>query len=305
MRVRFEWFWPTFDRQNNFFVDALKILHGEVEVVTDRLEHCDLEVVSVFSPQKNSNLNRLSNLRKKIPHGQPDTNLLYPTKFDPDTKNFSRRIWYGVENVRAPYQLDIDGYISFDQDTLDGYNAYFATWYELSGIQLPFTNNRVGLTTSASELLEKRSFFGRKSKFACAFIGKPDQMRFRAINELRKIGEVDVFGPMVGKPISNKPEIAKDYKYMVCLENDNYPGYVTEKLLEAYLSDTVPLYWGNLGNDSSINRKGFSNLLDFESMSEWIEYVRNIDEYAYVNMYEQAHLNNVPDLTPIYNVLVG
>ena len=49
MRVRFEWFEPTFDPLSNFFVDALKLHYGDVQVITDKLAKCELEIVSVFS----------------------------------------------------------------------------------------------------------------------------------------------------------------------------------------------------------------------------------------------------------------
>ena len=305
MRVRFEWFEPGFDPDNNFFVDALNLHYGHVQVITDKLAKCELEIVSVHQPLKHPYLSRYANLRNRIPHGQPDINLLYTTIFEPETENFLRRIWYTAENLRPPLQPNIDGSISYDQDPLDGYNAYFPVWYALSGIQGPFQNDRVGKLTSADELLKSRQFQGDKTKFACAFIGKPEQMRLRAIAELSRIGQVDVFGPLVGKPIDNKSDVAKDYRFMVCFENDIYPGYVTEKILEAYLANTVPLYWGDLGKDTAINRKCYLNLTDFESMEEWVDKVRNLSDDAYIDIYEQAHLNYIPSLKSVYKILTG
>jgi hypothetical protein len=36
----------------------------------------------------------------------------------------------------------------------------------------------------------------------------------------------------------------RKYKFMICFENSSSPYYLTEKLLNAYLGGTVPIYWG-------------------------------------------------------------
>jgi hypothetical protein len=231
--------------------------------------------------------------------------LLYPRNFHPSTKNFKRRIWYGPENLRPPFQKDLSGTLSFEQDELGGFNAYCPNWYELAGILNPYFNPRVGVTVRAGELLNPRKLEVRKTKFACAFIGKPDQVRFRAIRDLETIGDVDVFGPLVGKPVLSKSEIAKEYKYVLCFENDIYPGYVTEKPLEAYLAQSVPLYWGQPDVNSSINEECLINLAKFGSMQQYIEYVGSIDEMAYQKVYEQPFLKRIPNLSAITKILVG
>jgi hypothetical protein len=83
-----------------------------------------------------------------------------------------------------------------------------------------------------------------RSGFVCAFIGNPDPMRFHAINALKKLGQVDVFGKAVGKPVPNKAAVARGYRYILTFENDLYPGYVTEKVLDGARTGCVPLYRG-------------------------------------------------------------
>jgi hypothetical protein len=90
----------------------------------------------------------------------------------------------------------------------------------------------------------------------------------------------------------------------VCFENDLYPGYVTEKLHEAYITGTVPIYWGDLGNDSNINRKSFINMNDFESMDAFVNYVRSIDNDTYAEIYQQPFLNSIPDVSSIQDRLL-
>lgn len=42
----------------------------------------------------------------------------------------------------------------------------------------------------------------------------------------------------------NKVDYLSHVKFNICPENSNYPGYVTEKIFEAFLARTVPIYWG-------------------------------------------------------------
>jgi hypothetical protein len=107
------------------------------------------------------------------------------------------------------------------------------------------------------------------------------------------MGKVDVFGSYSGKLVESKIDIARDYRYSICFENDLYPGYVTEKLLEAYLSETVPLYWGDLGNDEFYNQKSFINFRDFNSTRDLITSLSNHD---YRSMYEMGLLSKQPTL---------
>lgn len=46
-------------------------------------------------------------------------------------------------------------------------------------------------------------------------------------------------------PIENKKEIISNYKFCFSYENtDNYPGYITEKVFDAWMSGCVPIYRG-------------------------------------------------------------
>ena len=51
-------------------------------------------------------------------------------------------------------------------------------------------------------------------------------------------------------PRSNRdenPYFFSQYRFVLCMENFNDPGYVTEKLLNALLSGAIPIYYGSKG----------------------------------------------------------
>jgi hypothetical protein len=71
------------------------------------------------------------------------------------------------------------------------------------------------------------------------------------------------------------------------------------------MCDVVPLYWGDLGSDESINRKSFLNLAQFPSIEEFCSHVANLDVLSYTTIYNQPLLNNPFDFTSIKIALIS
>jgi hypothetical protein len=61
------------------------------------------------------------------------------------------------------------------------------------------------------------------------------------------------------------PEIYKNYRWVLALENVAEPGYLTEKLVNAQASGAVPIYYG----DSRAARKVFKKDSYVDAFSEW------------------------------------
>jgi len=55
--------------------------------------------------------------------------------------------------------------------------------------------------------------------------------------------DIDVMG-MGYSPFADKAEGLAPYRYSVVIENVREPGYFSEKLVDALLCGTVPIYWG-------------------------------------------------------------
>ena len=74
----------------------------------------------------------------------------------------------------------------------------------------------------------------------------------------------------------------------LCFENDLYPGYVTEKVLEAWLGWTIPLYWGD-DVSGILNPKAIINLANFSTMKDFVNYVSKLygDKDQMINMINQ------------------
>lgn len=79
------------------------------------------------------------------------------------------------------------------------------------------------------------------------------------------------------KAVENKFDFINQYKFNICFENSQHPGYTTEKLYDALVARTVPIYWGSATVALDFNPKSFLNWHDFGNFDDLIEEVIRID----------------------------
>lgn len=51
------------------------------------------------------------------------------------------------------------------------------------------------------------------------------------------------------------------HKFCICFEHSSYPGYETEKLMDAFLANSVPIYWGSPTINKDWNKDAFINYM--------------------------------------------
>jgi alpha(1,3/1,4) fucosyltransferase len=99
------------------------------------------------------------------------------------------------------------------------------------------------------ELNERKRF--------CSFLSRHDYFGDRLFfyNEVKPIGKVDCDGEFMHnnddlklKFKDDKFEYLRNYKFNLCPENSNFPGYCTEKVFEAIKCGCIPIYWGSDNN---------------------------------------------------------
>jgi len=239
-----------------------------VEVVDDPKAHVDLQFASVQVPLPRKLVAEAARLATRaLSRRTPGRDSRWKRENPEPSGNAGAHIWFTGENVRPPAGA-WDGYLTYDLDPLDGRNAYLPLWWQSVGL----LGNAGSIFTSAmpawEKLLQPREPGGRRPKFTCAFINNPEPMRLHAIEELNKVGQVDVYGGAVGRPVPDKAAVAREYRYVLCFENDIYPGYVTEKPFEAWAAGAVPLWRGAdpagyLNDAAMINAASFTSLRDF------------------------------------------
>lgn len=125
---------------------------------------------------------------------------------------------------------------------------------------------------------EKRQFCGivvSNNNFA-------DSYREQFFKELSKYKRVDSGGRAfnnIGMPegVKDKREFLGRYKFSMAFENSSYSGYCTEKLLQAFSSGTVPIYWGDPTVKRYFNDNSFIDCTGL-SMNDAIERIKQIDQ---------------------------
>ncbi|SEK45678.1 Glycosyltransferase family 10 (fucosyltransferase) C-term [Pseudobutyrivibrio ruminis] len=70
------------------------------------------------------------------------------------------------------------------------------------------------------------------------------KIRLRIAKELQKNSMVDAYGSFGGIDLPKKAQSLDDYRYSVVVENDFTPFYFTEKILDCFAAQTVPIYLG-------------------------------------------------------------
>jgi hypothetical protein len=94
--------------------------------------------------------------------------------------------------------------------------------------------------------------------------------------------------------------IYKDYKFVIAMENSCVDGYVTEKIINAYYSGAIPIYWGSSNINDFFNKDAFINVNNFKSFEECVNYVINMSETKRKEMLNQSFYNNT-DLVNLLN----
>ena len=298
------------EKSYGHFIELIETATGHsVKVCKSIRKNVDLEITGPYSGNSDSHKTPFTIKLKRfgyvsITNGRHLAKRNLSTGLQP-IKTAKKNIWYSGENVRAPQGI-WDGFLTFDTNLPKDRSVYFPLWFLTSTDLFKSTTETYwgGTVPSIGELMDGRKFTSRRKKFIVAFIGRSYSMRLHAIEGLSKIGKVDVYGEAARNQVTNPSIVATKYRYVMCFENDLYPGYVTEKPLEAYLTGAIPLYFG-LDNLGYLNSKAIINLADFENIDEWVDYIEEIDNNSRVfrRIYEQPILLKKPDLKEAINLI--
>lgn len=70
-----------------------------------------------------------------------------------------------------------------------------------------------------------------------------------------------------------KLNVLRDYRFTIAFENSEMPGYTTEKLIDAWLAGSVPIYWGNPMFTADFPPNSCLNLYEAGSFSRLVDQV--------------------------------
>ncbi len=240
----------------------------------------------------------------------------------------TKRVFYTGENEVPNFNL-FDYAIGFDE--LDFNNRYLRM--PLYYANLHYEAELVNDTTSPYKLkpnslyaLKKPSHhFKEKHPNLCAVVNdESDPLKrgfasfvasnpnapvrnafYEALNSINPVTGGGSVKNTLGYNIKNKSEFLSQYKFNLCFENTQGYGYVTEKIIDAYFSHTIPIYWGSPSVAKDFNPKSFVNVHDFKDFDEAIDYVRYLHTHknAYLDMLYENPLNEIDGKAYFYQNL--
>ncbi|WRD32247.1 glycosyltransferase family 10 [Helicobacter pylori] len=128
---------------------------------------------------------------------------------------------------------------------------------------------------------------------------------YDALNSIEPVTGGGSVKNTLGYNVKNKSEFLSQYKFNLCFENTQGYGYVTEKIIDAYFSHTIPIYWGSPSVAKDFNPKSFVNVCDFKDFDEAIDYVRYLHTHpnAYLDMLYENPLNTIDGKAYFYQNL--
>lgn len=206
------------------------------------------------------------------PSGNPDYVILQGAAyFQHHRSDDSIKILLNGENFVADFNA-FDYAVGFDHLTFgDRYlrSPLFAHYRSFGDL--------VGRTQRMSdEQLLNRKF--------CSFVVSNadfgDPMRKRFFERLSKYKKVDSGGRWmnnVGGPVKDKVDFCRGYKFNIAFENSASPGYTTEKVMEAYAAESVPIYYGNPTVETDFRSESMVRVKGEDDIERAVEEVIRLD----------------------------
>ncbi len=238
IRIDFVDFWPDLDKEHNYFTDRLR-LYYDVEISKDP----EYVFCSCFG-------------RSHFRYADKVKILFVGENIVPDFNLYDYAMGFHYLDFEDRY-LRLPLYALYDKETR--------------------------LKPALEKHTKDRSVYLQKKGF-CNFVvsnpmaaGERDEM-FKALSAYKQLASGGRYRNNVGGPVKDKIAFEKEYKFTLCFENSGTSGYTTEKILEAFAGETVPIYWGNPRIREEFNPGAFIDLRQFASVDACVEYVKRVDE---------------------------
>ena len=94
----------------------------------------------------------------------------------------------------------------------------------------------------------------------------------------------------------SKTDFQRNCKFTLCFESHSHRGFITEKIMDAFYAETIPVYYGDPDASKIFNPKAFINCSEYGSFQEVIDKIISLDQddEAYLKMLNEPIFND-PD----------
>lgn len=109
-----------------------------------------------------------------------------------------------------------------------------------------------------------------------------ENLRNLPVHWQKKIKEITEKKPP--RPCLDKLVTIADYRFAICFENIEFPGYVTEKIIDCLVAGVIPVYWGAPDIRDFIPEGCYVDAKKFETLGHLRNYLENLSEVDGLNM---------------------
>lgn len=92
-----------------------------------------------------------------------------------------------------------------------------------------------------------------------------------------------------------------EYRFVLAMENNDIDGYVTEKIINAFYSGAIPIYWGNKKVLDYFNPKAFIYVNNFPTLSHCVHYVDSLKQEDIDIMFNEPIYNPYNEIINLLN----
>ena len=123
------------------------------------------------------------------------------------------------------------------------------------------------------------------------------------LNQIAPVDHISLYDDKIEQSSCyNSPELLEvfnQYKFIICFENSYNPGYITEKIFNCLLADTIPIYSGSPIINEFINADCFVNIPETANLDTEVNRIKEINadpelckKYIHAPKISQQYLNS-------------
>jgi len=256
LRIAFVDFWPEISQEDIF----TPILSEKYNIVVDNNKP-DVIFHSLFNRLQGivkypRSIKRIMWIAENWRYSQFDTD--FAISFDPhDERNFRLPLWQAYILLKPEYKNKLFNRINYD--SFDRFCSFT--------VSNPSNFSRNGMYLSLNEYKRVHSY-GR-------YMTNSLELQQASQGRYWRDAKDEFF-------LKNK------HKFSITYENNSYPYYVTEKLMDGFLAGSLPIYWGASRVAEDFNEKAFINATKIGNRSA-LEIVKRLDnnESEFRDIYTQ------------------
>lgn len=153
-------------------------------------------------------------------------------------------------------------------------------------VRLDFSTNWVSSYLDEKKLIKKTKMISFLGSIAH---GRQHGYGFRQdiANAMMSRSDIDCFGRGILEMPTKISGLA-EYRFSIAMENCRENFYFTEKIIDCFFTDTVPIYWGCPKIHEIFDRRG---IITFDSLEELHQILSRLDEQQYLAMLPYVQTN--------------